>query len=132
MSFKAGFGRVNITPSYSVPLAGYGNTLTRMSTGFASYLYVTCVAVTDANDQTVLLFSCDLIGLADYYAAELRTAISAATGVPSENIMLACTHTHSGPDIRDTVTREHPYYAFFREQLVKAAAEAMDAAFRAE
>lgn len=124
-SLRVGYARENVTPSYSIPLAGYGNTLTRMSTGFANYLYVTCVAVTDANDQTVLLFSCDLIGFADYYAAELRTAISAATGVPSENIMLACTHTHSGPDCYTSDPSSAKYRTEYTQKAVKAAQAAM-------
>ena len=124
-TLRVGYARENVTPSYSIPLAGYGNTLTRMSKGFISYLYVTCVAVTDAGGNTVLLFSCDLIGLADYYAAELRTAISNATGVPSENIMLACTHTHSGPDLYTSDPSSEKYRAEYTQKAVKAAQDAL-------
>ena len=122
---RVGYARENVTPSYSIPLAGYGNTLTRMSKSFLNYLYVTCVAVTDADDNTVLLFSCDLIGFADYYAAELRTAISAATGVPKENIMLACTHTHSGPDCYTSDPSSEKYRAEYTQKAVKVAQDAM-------
>lgn len=36
-TFRVGYARVNITPSYDVPLAGYGNTSQRFSNGFRSY-----------------------------------------------------------------------------------------------
>ena len=60
-SLRVGYARENVTPNYSIPLAGYGNTLQRMSNGFVSYLYTTCIAITDSDDSTVLLFTSDLI-----------------------------------------------------------------------
>ena len=54
---RVGFGRADVTPSYSVPLAGYGNSSMRMSQGFLDYLYVTCIAITDETDRTVLLLT---------------------------------------------------------------------------
>lgn len=96
---RVGFGRVNITPSYSVPLSGYGNTTSRMSQGFLDYIMVTCVAVTDENDSTVLLITSDLIYMNTDMVEPCRTAITEATGVPAERIMMQGTHTHSGPDM---------------------------------
>ena len=42
--FCAGFGRADITPTNSVPLAGFGNTEMRMSRRVLDPLYVSCVA----------------------------------------------------------------------------------------
>ena len=55
-----GYGRTNITPDVSVPLAGYGNTSQRMSDGFTGYLYATCFAVTDENDNIRAVVSGDI------------------------------------------------------------------------
>ena len=57
---KVGFGRTDISPTESVPLRGYGDTLTRMSTSVTERLYATCVAFTDESDNTVLIFHLDL------------------------------------------------------------------------
>ena len=57
-----GYAAVNITPEGSVPLAGYGRTLTRMSTGTLSYLFITCTAITGTNGETILNYGMDLIG----------------------------------------------------------------------
>ena len=56
----AGYSRVDITPDFSVPLAGYGNTRMRMSQGYVNRQYATCIAITDQDGKTVLLISCDI------------------------------------------------------------------------
>lgn len=96
---RVGYGRANITPSYPVPLSGYGNTTQRMSQGFLDYIMVTCVAITDENDSTVLLMTSDFIYMNSDMVEPCRTAITQATGVPAERIMMQGTHTHSGPDM---------------------------------
>ena len=100
--FRVGFGRVNLTPTYSVPLAGYGNSGQRMSQGFLSYLYATCIAVSDANDSTVLLITLDGTGMYNNVVPLLKEAITEATGVAGERIMMNVTHAHSGPDLSNT------------------------------
>ena len=80
--FTVGYGRVNITPEESVPLAGAGNTSQRMSTGTLTYLYSTCIAITDTQGETVLLFSNVILVAWTATFTELRKAISEATGVP--------------------------------------------------
>ncbi|MBP3305245.1 MAG: hypothetical protein J6L24_04675 [Oscillospiraceae bacterium] len=100
--FSVGFGRVNITPSYSVPLAGYGNTSKRMSTGFYDYIYTTCIAMTDAEGETILLYHNDLTASYNNAMATLKNAISAGTGIPVDHIMISATHMHSGPDLSNS------------------------------
>lgn len=120
--FTVGYGRVNITPEESVPLAGAGNTSQRMSTGTLTYLFSTCVAVTDTKGETVLLFSNDLLVPWTATFTELRKAISEATGVPVDHIQLACTHTHNAPDVENSeVPSAVRYRASLKKWLVKAA-----------
>ena len=87
-SFRVGYGRVDITPyEESVPLAGYGNTSTRMSTGCADRLYSTCIAFTEGN-QTVLLMTHDQIGCNETLVGQIKEGINAKTGIPKENILI--------------------------------------------
>ena len=53
---RAGYGKVCITPEESMPLAGYGNVMFRMSQNVLSDIYSICIALSDADDNTVLLF----------------------------------------------------------------------------
>lgn len=96
---KAGYSRVDISPTESVPLAGFGNTSQRMSQQVIDRLYATCLALTDEKENTVLLFHNDLIGSPRHISDPIRSAVSEATGVPVSNILVGSTHTHSAPDI---------------------------------
>lgn len=98
MDFLAGFGRVCITPTEPVPLAGYGNTSRRISETVDSDLYCTCLAFTGTNGQTALLMTCDLGNTWTDWSDPGRQAASEATGVPYENIVISSTHTHEAPD----------------------------------
>lgn len=124
-SLQVGYGRVNITPSYSVPLAGYGNTSMRMNQSMIDYIYATCIAVTDENDSTVLLITIDIIAVPVSLLDSLRAAITEATGVPADRIIAQGTHTHSGPDPWSGETVMSKYKMELVANVAKAAADAM-------
>jgi len=123
--FQAGFGRANITPNYSVPLSGYGNTTTRMSQGFVDYLYATCVAFQDAKGEKVLLYTCDVINISESTYQLCSEAISKATKIPVERIIISATHTHSGPDQGSSHASITQYKEDFKQKLVEAAEAAL-------
>jgi len=123
-AFMAGFGKANITPEGSVPLGGYGKELERMSKGVLSYLWVTCIAITDEADNTVLLYGLDMIGSGT--AKKQRPVISKATGVPENNIIMSASHTHSCPDISHTeIPAVASFLEVYKEGLLQAAEDAL-------
>ncbi|MBP5224447.1 MAG: hypothetical protein J6Z38_02550 [Lachnospiraceae bacterium] len=96
--FRAGFGRVDITPTEPTPLGGYGNTHLRFSTQILDNLYTTCIAFTDENDETLLLFTVDTLNSRNMITDRIRTEISEALGLRRDHILFNATHTHSGVD----------------------------------
>jgi len=118
---SVGFGRVNITPEKPVFMTGYGDDITRLSKGTLQELYVTCVAITDSTDKTMMLITADLL-YADMNV-QVRGAVVKATGVPFENIIYGTTHTHSGPKISD---RNPAWLKQYYEHVAQAATEAME------
>lgn len=98
-TFSVGYAKIDVTPDFSVPLNGYGNIETRMSTGFLDRIYATCVAITDERNETVLLFSYDMAAADPRFLVTLRTTVSQKTGVPENNIMLTASHSHSAPAV---------------------------------
>ena len=123
--FKVGYGKENITPEESVPMGGYGRSDQRMSAGILSYLWATCVAITDAEGNTILLMSVDLCNSAE--ASRIAPSISEATGVPVENIVISATHTHSSPDFSYTQIASIPRaLEKVHNGLMKAALTAME------
>ena len=123
--FRVGFGKIDITPKDEVPLGGYSRSDLRISNGLISYIYATCLAVTDAENNTVLLFTVDLLN--PQRVDNMRAVVSEATGVPVENIVVSMTHTHSGPDLTNTKhTSIQNYYKLLDDKLPKAALAAIE------
>ena len=51
----------------------------------------------DDDGVTVCLVVCDLLGMSAAFAGPARAAVADALGLPSAAVLIACTHTHSGP-----------------------------------
>ena len=126
MAMLVGYGKACITPEESVPIAGMGNTSKRMSTMVLDDLYATCIAFTDARNQTVLLFTLDQLHANQKWTDPLRKAVEEATGVPATHVMVSHTHTHSAPDMynpeKDSIVR---YGEMMIDRCVQAAKDAM-------
>ena len=122
--FRIGYGKANITPDGQVGMGGYGRSEDRLSTGVLSYLWVTCVAISDADDNTLLLYGMDLCGSGD--AARFRENVSKATGVPVGNIVMSASHTHSAPDYSVQTSGQGAALNKLKDGLIKAAETAME------
>ena len=57
-ALSVGIARVDMTPEPGVLLHGGGDS-NRHATGVLDYLYVTAIAITDANDNTAILITQD-------------------------------------------------------------------------
>ena len=125
-NLSVGFGRVDISPQESVPLRGYGYSSGRMSTNIQDPLYATCIAITDSSGSTVLLYTLDLINSFTDVMNAARQQISEQTGIPVDAILVACTHTHSGPDL-DNLNEPsvHRYIESLKGWMTQAALEAL-------
>ena len=84
----------------------------------------------DGNQQ-LLLVSLDLVVLDTMFARQVGEAIEAKTGIPARDVLLCCTHTHTGPyttQLLHDVPRNDAYLARLKSWLVDAAQEAVAAA----
>lgn len=124
-TLHVGFARVDITPHESVPMAGYGNTSARYSKVILDHITATCIAFTE-GEETVLLFTQDLVCTNHAWARPIRQRIEKELGVPADHIFIHATHTHSAPDTlsqEPAIQRYKPYHA---EQLFSAAKQALE------
>lgn len=96
--FLVGFGYGDITPTESVPLQGYGNHASRMSTDALSKLYALSVVVCDGDGNTAVVISADSASLGTSLCDDIRANIEKETGIPATNILITCIHQHSTPD----------------------------------
>lgn len=91
---KVGTASVKITPPPGHPMAGgYG---IRLSDGVRDDLLAKAM-VLEKDGVKAAFVACDLVALNDAIVEQARERIGAETGVPSENVMMSATHTHSGP-----------------------------------
>ncbi len=105
---RVGFSRVCITPPVGVHLEGY-SARTLPSIGIHDDLYVTTLAL-EVDDKRIILISCDLIGVPADLSQAVKERIEARFDIHKEDILIAATHTHSGPIVlglqrRDDLSR---------------------------
>jgi len=93
---KAAKGRVVISPPVGTPMAG-NIRLDNKSRGVHDDLYCNILILND-NSTKVCLLGFDLIGIEYTTCTDIKERIEKVTGIPSENIVMWATHTHSGPD----------------------------------
>ncbi len=77
----------------------------------------------------LLIFSCDLVGLNLSDVIPIRETISAATEVPPRQVLITCTHTHSGPSLLKTnyhMPVDQAYIDALGPKLVKVARDAVE------
>ncbi|BCX03177.1 MAG: hypothetical protein KatS3mg053_1115 [Candidatus Roseilinea sp.] len=114
-----------------VYLAGYSRD--RKATGTHDPLMVWTLAVSDGR-ATVVLVVCDLIGLLRNDVRDIRAGVAlgrARQGKPPVHLVVACTHTHSGPDTiglwgpdMQTTGYDHAYAKFVKQQVADSALSA--------
>jgi hypothetical protein len=92
-----GAGKVDITPQGNVWMDGMIRT--HESEGVHDPLFARVVVFVPDGDKSkgAVLVSCDVCAVDAPYIKELRKAASTKTGIPAENMIIAATHTHSGP-----------------------------------
>jgi hypothetical protein len=93
---RAGSAKVNITPPLGVKLIG--------SKGYSSdsildELYAKALVLND-GDTTLAIVSVDLLySPLEDITGPVRDIITEKTGIPSQNVLVCATHTHSGPEV---------------------------------
>lgn len=136
---KAGAAIRNITPGKSHFLFGYPF-VERMSTGVHDWLYSSALYISDGDQQTIFI-SNDVIYVDKDSVARIRKAIAGQTGVPEKNILIAATHTHSGPVTVDCVISandpivpkvDKEYLTVMEKKTIESACEAFKQAVPAE
>ena len=125
IALSVGYGKVDVTPTESLPLGGYQGSNSsefRWSTSVEWPFSAICVAITDANDNTVLLITLDMLNAT--MADGLRSSLSSITGVAKENIMVHVTHNHSGPALGE----DEPVIANYITQMTNGVISAVKTA----
>ncbi len=116
----AGAAQIDITPPIGMEMTGYiaraGN-----ATGIHDPLFAKALVLDNGACQAVII-TCDVLGFHKQFVADVRTAIAAATGIPGDHVMIACSHTHGGPAtmfLQGCGEMDEAWMPALREQLVE-------------
>ena len=133
--WKVGLARKKITPRESVWMAGFAARKSP-SEGVIHDLWAKALMLEDAQGNRSLLITMDLLGMPKDFSDALRKRINSEYGLDKSQIILSCSHTHSGPVISRTLKYIYPmdengwitvdrYTAQLAEMLFQLAGEAM-------
>lgn len=94
---RAGIGTAVISPTPPVSLAGFG-ARTQAAQAVHEDLEARALYLSD-GPASLCLVVCDLLGMSPGNATVVRDAVGSELGIPGSNVVVACTHTHSGPSL---------------------------------
>jgi hypothetical protein len=127
-TFRAGAATSNITPPLGQPIVG----------GFAPYpsthvhdeLHARCLVLDDGATKLVIVV-CDLLGIDRQVSDEARALIQKDLGIPSDNVLISATHTHSassalGKDARIISHTMDDYQRFVSGRIVDGVKRAVN------
>jgi len=90
----AGLAVIDITPPIPYRMSGYFRE--RLSTGISNPLHAKAIVLGQGKERAALVF-CDIIGLSLDVSSRVRRQVAEKTGIPAANILIAATHSHTGP-----------------------------------
>ncbi len=96
--FRAGAAKAKITPPLGLEIVGnWGKPL---ATNIHDDLHVRCLALNDGT-TTIAFAICDNVGIPRDVFDAARKLIDSETDVPSANVLMSATHTHSAVSARN-------------------------------
>jgi len=109
IQLTAGVAVTDITPPVGYRMSGYF--YERLSTGTLDPLHAKALVLRQGNQRAAIVI-CDIIGLPRDISSQARKQAADKTGIPSEHILIAATHSHTGPLYSGTLRK------YFHEQAV--------------
>lgn len=102
-SWQAGVSSVKITPEGPTWMAGYASR-DKPSDGVEHDLFAKSLVVRDGTGQTLVMVTLDLISVPGPLRKHVEEKLKQSHGLEPANLVMNCSHTHCGPEIRTTGT----------------------------
>lgn len=118
VKFLAGVARIDITPTVPVSLGGYGQRAGLLSQGVHDPLSATALYLQSSLSR-LLLITADLVALPDGLAARVQQGLQSAGVAQPGQVCLAASHTHSGPDVDESLVIAAPNRAYLDELVAR-------------
>ncbi|MFC2076003.1 neutral/alkaline non-lysosomal ceramidase N-terminal domain-containing protein, partial [candidate division KSB1 bacterium] len=124
-NLKGGTASIDITPPVGGWLSGYA-VRDKPSEGIADRLFAKAVCLSDGTTE-IAIVSTDLVGVTTSVVASVRRLVENKIGIPGANIMIAATHTHFGPVVKEYKFDKPPdpdYLVTLMEKLARVITDA--------
>jgi len=116
--WKAGVARAVITPEEPMWLAGYA-ARDHVSEGTLVDLWIKVLAIQDEKGKKAVLITSDLLGYPRGMSEHIRNQIAVSYGLTRSQIILSCSHTHTGPVLDGALFDIYPLDAKQKEAIKK-------------
>lgn len=124
--FTAGVARIDITPDKPIAMGGYGQRAGLLSEGVHDALFAKALYLTDGENR-LLFITTDLISIPDQIYARVVSGLVGAGVIEEAGLCLSASHTHSGPDVEESLIIASPtreYLDGLVEKLIRVGTEA--------
>ncbi len=95
-AWRAGVATADITPRAALWMAGFA-ARTQPAQGTAQPLHAKALALDDGSGGRLVVVALDLLGVTTGMSERIGAAVTTRYGLPRERLLLAASHTHSGP-----------------------------------
>ena len=122
--FRAGAAASNVTPPLGLPIVG--NWKRFPATGVQGELRAKCIVLDDGRTRLALVIV-DNIGIKQEVCHAAKEMVQEQTGIPSENVLIAGTHTHSSVSVGPVdETKANDYSAFLVRRIADGVQRAVN------
>ena len=101
--YKAGIGRVDITPNGPIWMSGYA-ARKKPSEGILQKLWAKALAIEDKKGGRLVIVTTDLVGLPRTVTDVAGARIAKDHGLDRARVLFNSSHTHSGPVVRPNLS----------------------------
>jgi neutral ceramidase len=101
--YKAGFGRMDITPAQPIYLSGYA-ARKKPSEGVLQKIWAKALAIEDNKGNRVVIVTTDLIGLPRHVSDQIGAEVDKRYRLRRNQLLLNSSHTHSAPVVHGNLT----------------------------
>lgn len=105
--WKVGLAQAKITPEKPMWLAGYAGR-SKPAEGVLDDLWVKVLALESADGRRAVLVTSDLVGFPRDLADRIAAAVKERFHLDRSALMLTCSHTHSGPVLKNALWDIYP------------------------
>jgi len=123
---KVGLGETVIRQRENLRMGGFARS--QVATGVHDDLHARSIVIEGGNGTVVVMTALSLVGIDRPCIERIRKAVNEETGIPEENILVSCTHTHSGPRVSKA---GEEYRRFLVERAVESVVRAWNNRFPA-